>query len=242
LSQAIGNLLHNCAKFTSAGGSTSITVSTNEKNAFIKVKDSGVGMSSELIEQMFQPFIQGEATLDRSKGGLGLGLALCKRLIELHQGTISAHSDGVGHGAEFHISLPLVDAPQRTEKKISKNSEIVQRRVLIIEDNEDSADTLGALLEISGHNVSITYTGPNGIDRAREFMPDVVVCDIGLPDLNGYEVARKFKADEDLNRITLVALSGYAMPEDLKRASEAGFDHYLKKPADIKKLEEILGN
>ncbi|RYY75969.1 MAG: response regulator [Gammaproteobacteria bacterium] len=242
LSQAIGNILHNCAKFTSAGGSTSITVSTEENNAVIIIKDSGVGMTSEFIEQMFKPFVQGEATLDRSKGGLGLGLALCKRLIELHRGTISALSDGIGHGAEFHIRLPLVDAPQRTLKKVSKNSQIIQRRILITEDNEDSADTLGALLEFGGHDVSITYDGPNGIDRAREFMPDFVVCDIGLPDLNGYEVARKFKTDEDLNQITLIALSGYAMPEDLKRAREAGFDHYLKKPADIKKLEEILGS
>ena len=241
LAQVIGNLLQNAAKFTGRGGATGITISadTAAKQAVIQVADNGVGMSSEMVARLFQPFSQADSTLDRSKGGLGLGLALAKGLVELHEGSVTAKSAGLGQGAEFVVRLPLAlekpPAPQSGESATKR-----RRRVLIIEDNIDAADSLRDVLAYDEHQVEVAYNGPQGIAKAHEFLPEIVLCDIGLPGMDGYQVARAFRADVTLKGAFLVALSGYALPEDLERAQAAGFSRHLAKPPSLEKLRELL--
>jgi len=244
LAQMIGNLLQNSAKFTGPGGRTRVSVSTDSeaKQAVVRVTDTGVGMDQEMLARLFQPFAQADATLDRSKGGLGLGLALVKGLVELHGGTIAAHSPGLGQGTEFVVRLPIaleevaVDGSARSSTLVPGG----RRRVLIIEDNIDAADSLREALEFSEHEVEVAYNGPAGIAKAREYKPEVVFCDIGLPGMDGFDVARAFRADDALKGSYLVALSGYALPEDVQRASEAGFDQHLAKPPNLDILEQTL--
>ena len=244
LAQVVGNLLQNAAKFTGAGGCTRVSVSTDAetKQAVVRVADTGVGMAPEMLARLFQPFAQADITLDRSKGGLGLGLALVKGLVELHGGTITAHSAGVGQGAEFVVRLPLALEDVPTDGPLHSRTLVPggRRRVLIIEDNIDAADSLREALEFGGHEVEVAYTGAAGIAKARGFKPEVVFCDIGLPGMDGFEVARAFRADDALRGVYLVALTGYALPEDLQRALEAGFDQHLAKPPDLDRLEQIL--
>jgi PAS domain S-box-containing protein len=244
LAQVVGNLLQNAAKFTSRGGQTAVSVSVDQaqQQAVISVSDTGVGMPPEVIARLFQPFMQADTTLDRSKGGLGLGLALVKGLVELHGGTIGARSDGLGKGAEFVVRLPLaLEAGEAAVARLASRKP-AGRRVLIIEDNIDAADSLREVLEFGEHEIAVAYNGPEGIAKAREFRPEVVLCDIGLPGMDGFEVARAFRADEGLKGTYLVALSGYALPEDLQRAAEAGFDRHLAKPPSLEKIEEALAS
>ena len=241
VAQIIGNLLQNAAKFTGRGGSTRITITTEaaEKRAVIQVADTGVGMTPEMLSRLFQPFSQADSTLDRSKGGLGLGLALAKGLAELHGGDVTANSAGLGQGAEFVVRLPLaMEKPATPQPGASATKS--HRRVLVIEDNIDAADSLRDLLAFDEHEIEVAYNGPDGIAKARKFRPEVVLCDIGLPGMDGYEVARAFRADATLNGAFLVALTGYALPEDLERAQAAGFARHLAKPPSLEKLGEIL--
>ncbi|MBI5542929.1 MAG: PAS domain-containing protein [Deltaproteobacteria bacterium] len=243
LAQVLGNLLQNAAKFTGRGGAARVTISAEatSKRAVIRVADTGVGMALEMVVRLFQPFSQADSTLDRAKSGLGLGLVLVKGLVELHGGEVTAHSAGLGRGAEFVVRLPLAmetaPVPQPRESATQ-----YRRRVLVIEDNRDAADSLREVLELGKHEVEVAYDGPEGIAKAREFRPEVVLCDIGLPGLDGYAVARAFRADEALKGAYLVALSGYALPEDLQRASEAGFEKHLAKPPSLEKLEQVLAS
>ncbi len=242
LAQVVGNLLGNAAKFTGRGGAARVTVSTDPeaKCAIILVADSGAGISKETLAHLFEPFMQGEATLDRSKGGLGLGLALVKELVELHGGDIRGHSAGLGQGAEFVVRLPEAEVEAAAAQTRSDSRVPSCRRVLIIEDNVDAADTLREVLELSGHEVAVAYNGPDGLAKGREWHPEILLCDIGLPGMNGYEVAQAFRAEETLRGTFLVALSGYALPEDLQRASEAGFERHIAKPPAIEVLEALL--
>jgi PAS domain S-box-containing protein len=242
LAQVVGNLLQNACKFTSRGGrvSASVLAEPASGQAVIRIADTGVGIAPEMLARLFQPFMQADATLDRSKGGLGLGLALVKGLIELHGGTVSAYSDGLGKGAEFVVRMPLDRAEATEAKRPATDRQPSRRRVLIIEDNVDAADSLRDVLEFGEHEVEVAYSGPEGIAKARTFRPEIVLCDIGLPGMDGYEVARAFRAEAALRGASLVALSGYALPEDLQRASEAGFGRHLAKPPSLEKLEEIL--
>jgi two-component system CheB/CheR fusion protein len=242
LAQVVGNLLQNAAKFTPAGGRVvvSTSASTPVGRATLGVRDTGVGIEPAMLPRLFQPFMQADATLDRSKGGLGLGLALVRGLVELHGGRVEAHSEGPGKGAEFLVELPAAEptapeAPPRPARAVEG-----RRRVLIIEDNVDAADSLCEVLRFGAHEVEVAYSGTEGLALAREFHPDVVLCDIGLPGMDGYEVARAFRADDALKGAVLVALSGYALPEDLKRAAAAGFDSHLPKPPPLDKLERLL--
>jgi two-component system CheB/CheR fusion protein len=243
LAQVVGNLLQNAAKFTGKGGRAQVSLAVDETagRAVIRVADTGVGISPELLARLFQPFAQADESMDRSKGGLGLGLALVKGLVELHGGEISVHSQGLGKGAEFVVRLPLDGVLDvKTPTPVDSSRRI--RRVLIIEDQADAAQSLREALELCGHEVQVTDNGPAGLSRAREFRPEVVLCDIGLPGMDGYQVARVFRADESLKDIFLVALSGYALPEDLQRAAEAGFDRHLAKPPRLDQLEELLSS
>jgi PAS domain S-box-containing protein len=242
LTQVVGNLLQNAAKFTPTGGQ--VTVGTraapDRGRAVLRIVDTGVGMAPAVLRRLFQPFMQAEMTLDRSTGGLGLGLALVKSLVEMHGGEVCAHSDGPGTGAEFIIELPLDRTAAGADRTGPAAGPRVSRRVLVIEDNVDAADSLRLVLTLGGHEVRVTHTGPEGLAAARQQLPDVVLCDIGLPGMDGFQVARAFQADEALKRVVLVALSGYAQQEDLERAAEAGFHRHLAKPASPESLEEVL--
>ena len=242
LAQVIGNLLQNAAKFTGPGGATLVTVHAEraEKRAAIQVVDTGVGMAPEMVSRLFQPFSQVDSSSDRSKGGLGLGLALVKGLVELHGGDVTAQSAGLGQGAEFTVHLPLAMEEATASQTGSENAAKSRRRVLVIEDNIDAADSLREVLASGEHEVEVAYSGPEGIAKAREFRPEAVLCDIGPPGMDGLEVARAFKADESLKDVFLVALSGYTLPEDLQRASEAGFERHLPKPASLEEVEALL--
>ena len=245
LAQVVGNLLGNAAKFSGRGGVTRVSVSAdaNGRYALIRVADTGIGIGPETLARLFQPFVQAEMPSDRNRGGLGLGLALVKGLVELHGGEISAHSAGLGQGAQFVVRLPAAAAPAATTQPPPASAVARPRRVLIIEDNADAADSLRIVLELNGHLVEVAYNGPDGLALTRAFEPEVVLCDIGLPGMDGLEVARAIRADGARSKqIVLVALSGYAQPEDLRRAAHAGFDHHLAKPPDLEQIAQLLAN
>ncbi|MGI6648941.1 MAG: response regulator [Bacillota bacterium] len=244
LAQVVGNLLMNAAKFTDYGGHTRVCLESDatQQQAIIRVIDTGIGLAPETLPRLFRPFMQAETTLDRSRGGLGLGLALSKGLVELHGGKLKANSAGIGKGAEFVVCLPLEETASNEEQP-SITLEIAhpnRRRVLIIDDIVDVADTLRDLIKLNDHEVAVAYNGPEGLAKAREFQPEVLLCDIGLPKMNGYDIAKAIRQDETLKGIFLVALTGYAMPEDLQRATEAGFDYHLAKPVDLDELNRML--
>ena len=243
LSQVVGNLLHNAAKFTDKGGWVRVKVSKDilQQGAVICVTDSGIGMKKEMLPRLFQSFMQADASLHG--GGLGLGLALVKGLTELHGGKVSAYSDGPGKGSSFKIFLPLAGVQMlstKDQESIQMKKAIRRRRILVIEDMEDVAEALRTLLVEEGHEVKVAYDGATGIALARQFLPDILFCDIGLPDMDGYQVARAFTADKDLQNVYLVSLTGYARPEDLKNAREAGFHCQLAKPVNLEKIKETL--
>jgi PAS domain S-box-containing protein len=243
LSQAVLNLLTNAIKYTPAGGRIEVDVAREGASAVVRVKDTGLGMSSELIPRVFDLFVQGERSLDRSEGGLGIGLTLVKRLVSLHGGTVSARSDGPGCGSEFSISLPALEQsspPCEPEPAAPVAPARRGSRVLVVDDNRDSADTLAALLEAWGHEVRTFYDGPSAIAAAAEFQPHVVLLDIGLPKMNGYEVAAQLRQSANRRSLILVAFTGYGQDEDRRRVREAGFDHHLVKPLEPASLEKIL--
>jgi len=242
LSQVVANLLQNAAKFTTRGGSVRVTVTADASagRAILRVADTGVGMEPETLARLFQPFVQAEQTLDRSRGGLGLGLALVKGLVQLHGGEVSAQSEGLGKGAVFTVHLPLEETAAVETSIAPVSVGRCRRRVLVVEDNCDAAETLREVLELIGHEVAVAHSGPEALQKARVLEPEVVLCDIGLPGMDGYEVARAFRADQMLNKASLVALSGYALPEDLQRSAAAGFSQHLAKPPSMEKLETLL--
>lgn len=243
LAQAVGNLLHNAAKFTESGDSVRVRLSADpeSRRVVLEVADTGIGMTPATLARLFQPFVQADESLDRAKGGLGLGLALVHGIVRLHGGDVTAFSPGLGRGSRFVISLPL---EHETAPVSSPPSESVQhgrgRRILIIEDNPDAANTLCELLQLDEHQVSVAHTGAEGLEQARFLRPEVVLCDLGLPGMDGFEVARQFRADPALAGTYLVALSGYTQPRDLQQAVEAGFDRHFAKPADPVKLTALL--
>jgi two-component system CheB/CheR fusion protein len=242
LVQVVGNLLSNAAKFTPKGGKVTLSVrKASAEFATLCVRDTGVGIAKELLPRLFEPFMQAENTLDRSKGGLGLGLALVKGVVEMHGGTVEPHSEGPGCGAEFIIRLPMETGPHTllADGKVALAPH-QSRRVLVIEDNVDAAISLRDVLVLCGHEVEMACDGHAGMEKARVFRPEVVICDIGLPRMDGYEVAKAMRADADLYPIRLVALSGYAQPEDLQRSLAAGFDAHLAKPASAEAIAGVV--
>ncbi len=242
LSQAIGNLLQNAAKFTDPGGHVEVTATRDDRGmGLVSVRDDGVGIPPAMAGRMFEPFTQADESLHRTRGGLGLGLSLVKALVELNGGSVEARSGGLGRGAEFVLRLPL--APEQrvvSGEPRSAGVAMSSRRVLVVEDNPDAAETLREMLELWGHEVAVAHDGRAGVEKARAFAPDVVLCDIGLPVMDGYEVARAIRADPALASTFLVAVTGYALPEDQRRAAEAGFIRHLGKPVAIEVMEEVL--
>jgi PAS domain S-box-containing protein len=240
--QVLGNLLGNAVKFTPRGGHTVVTVDVDadRREAVVSVRDDGPGIAPDLLPTLFDPFTQAPTTLDRSSGGLGLGLAVVKGLVEMHRGSVGVRSEGTG--TEFTIRIPL--RTEAREPAVERGAEPAAparaARVLLIEDNADAAETLRVSLELCRHQVEVAEDGPTGIAKAHGFGPDVVVCDIGLPGMTGYEVARSMRADPTLAAVPLVALSGYASASDKAAAKAAGFDDHVAKPVSIHDLETIL--
>ena len=240
LVQCVANLLTNAIKYTEAGGQLSICIRGNEQNALIEVSDSGVGISAELLPRVFDMFVQSERTLDRSQGGLGIGLAVVKRLIQMHDGTVIARSEGVGRGSTFEIRLPRLPLPAPSKANGIQLSS-APRRVLIVDDNVDAADSLSMLLAIEGHETKVAYRPDEALGCAAMFLPDVALVDIGLPEMDGYQLAQRLRAMPELSGLRLFALSGYGQPEDLKRSRAAGFDGHLVKPIEVTALQRALG-
>jgi PAS domain S-box-containing protein len=243
LAQVATNLLNNAVKFTPAGGRVTVRVETSANEAVLSVSDTGMGIAADALPTLFQPFRQVNADPARTKGGLGLGLAVVKGLVELHGGRSAATSEGPGRGSTFSVRLPLdrAAAPEpREAPKEQPPAAGTARRVLIVEDQADTAESLRELLELKGFDVSVASTGPDGVVLARRVVPDAIVCDIGLPGMTGFDVARALRADPATASAVLVAVSGYAQQEDRRKARDAGFDALLAKPADTDELVRLL--
>jgi PAS domain S-box-containing protein len=241
LSQVVANVLDNSAKFTDAGAiRVELRVEQNGAWSALSVTDTGLGMAPETLSRIFEPFMQADVDLARTRGGLGLGAALTKGLVESFGGTVEVASEGLGRGTRFTVRLPLAEPGTIPEVKRASPA---QRKVLVIEDNQDAAESLRMLLELQGTTVDVAVDGASGLKRVREFRPDVVLCDIGLPgDMDGYAVAKAVRASPDLSRIHMIALTGYGQEEDKVRAREAGFDLHMTKPVDGGVLEGALAS
>ena len=240
LTQCIANLLTNAAKFTPANGDISINTRAENGQAIIEVSDTGIGIAADLLPRLFDLFVQGQRSLERAEGGLGIGLSVCKRLIEMHGGQVTAASGGVGHGAAFAIKIPLARAEEAAFSAATAPATNAKRRILVVDDNQDAADSLAALLEIEGHEVKTVYTPESGLEEIDLFKPDLVLLDIGLPRISGYELVQRIKAAYP--RIAVMAISGYGRPEDKQRAAEAGFDAHVVKPVDFDKLRQQINH
>lgn len=246
LTQAISNLLHNSVKFTKIGDYAKVSVKfdrENEEQVVIIVQDTGLGIDPAIIPHLFEPFVQADSSLAHSFGGLGLGLPIVKGIIEMHNGSVNVFSDGVGKGSQFIIHLPVQKDNIETieEKHIgTEEKEFHSLKILIIEDIPDLAEILSELLSYLGHDVFFALDGPEGIRKARHYLPDVLISDIGLPGMSGYEIAEVFQNDDQLKSIYLIALSGYAQPEDFERSRKAGFRQHLAKPVNLDSLKAAL--
>jgi PAS domain S-box-containing protein len=247
LAQVVSNLLNNAAKFTEEGGQIWLTAESREGEIVLRVRDNGVGIPADLLPRIFDLFTQADRSLDRSQGGLGIGLSLVRSIVEMHGGRVEAASAGLGRGSEFTVLLPLLteaDAQTGSEPATRAGSAATPRRyrILVVDDNVDSAESMALLLKFSGHEVQMAHNGPSAIETALLFLPQVLLLDIGLPGMNGYEVARRLRERPEMQNAALLALTGYGQEEDRRRSKEAGFDHHLVKPVDPKLLETLIGS
>lgn len=239
LLQCVSNILANAIKYTEPGGKIRVLTHGDSDSAFIEISDTGAGLPPELIPRVFDLFVQSDRTLDRAQGGLGVGLAVVKRLVEMHQGEVTARSDGPGRGSTFEIRLPRIARPAPMSD-VGEPFESEARRVLIVDDNTDAADSLGLLLRFKGHETHVVYNGKDALASVASFKPDVAVLDIGLPEMNGYELARQIRTMPQAKGLRLIALTGYGQLEDQQRAYAAGFDGHLVKPVTLAALEHAM--
>ncbi len=246
LAQVVANLLNNAAKYTNAGGQIWLAVSRQAGDVVISVRDNGIGMSAELLPHVLEMFTQAERNKKHPQDGLGIGLALVKRLVEMHGGQVVAKSEGEGRGSEFTIRLPLSQKQlpiQAAVPKVDGNQRFTARqRILVVDDNRDAAMSLGMLLKILGSDVETTHDGRSALKAFETFRPSVVLLDLGMPDMSGYEVARRMRELPDFQDVILVALTGWGQEEDKQRTLEAGFDHHLVKPVNLDALQMLLGD
>jgi signal transduction histidine kinase/ActR/RegA family two-component response regulator len=246
LSQVIVNLLNNAAKYTAEGGKLRLSLSSDETHAIVRVQDNGVGIPPEMLDEVFDMFTQVNRTLDRSQGGLGIGLSLVRRLTEMHGGKVAAESEGLGHGSAFTVRIPLMamaelpaESHQAADAEQSKRPGL---RVLVVDDIPDVADVLKMLLDLEGFETRVAYSGAVALESARDFRPDVVICDIGLPEMDGHEIARRLRRDPDFASSTLIAMTGWGAEGEVRRTRESGFDFHLVKPVDANALLELLSH
>ena len=240
IEQVVLNLVENALRYTPAGGAIDIEVGREGARAVFRVQDGGMGIRPELLPRIFDLFVQGERALDRGRGGLGIGLTLVKRLVELHGGTVHAQSAGPGTGSVFTVSLPALAAPVPRSVTPTTAAAGPARRVALIEDNADARESLRVLLELYGHEVHEAADGLTGVELVLRLRPDVTFIDIGLPGVDGYEVAQRIRATPHGQELHLVALTGYGLPEDERHAQQAGFDAHLTKPVHPAAMQRLL--
>jgi len=245
LAQVLANLLNNAAKYTPDGGSITLSVEAEGRQVAIRIADNGAGVPADMQERIFDLFAQVESTLDRARGGLGVGLSLARRLVDMHGGAIGCESGGPGQGSTFTARIDMVAAPPAGSATEVRDAPPIaaaaaEQRVLIVDDNIDAADALALLLRISGYQTMTAHDGHEGLQASRTFEPHVVFLDIGLPGMNGYDVARRLRADEQTRAAYLVALTGWGSEEDRQRSSDAGFDLHLTKPVELQTLARVL--
>jgi signal transduction histidine kinase len=245
LGQVVANLLNNASKYTQERGHIEVAAMANAGEAVILVRDNGTGIDSQLLPHVFELFVQGERSLDRSQGGLGIGLSLVRHLVELHQGRVEVHSAGAGKGATFKVVLPCINAvspavaPPAMLEGGSRTSRVC--RVMVVDDNIDAAESVAMYLRLEGHEVKVVTNAHHAISSAAVFAPQVAVLDIGLPELDGYYLARRLKQQAS-SELTLIALTGYGQKEDRERALEAGFDHFFVKPTDPREIQAVIAS
>jgi PAS domain S-box-containing protein len=244
LSQVLGNLVHNACKYTEPGGRIELVAARLGDELVLTVKDSGIGIPAEMLPRIFEMFTQVDQTLERAQGGLGIGLTLAKELVEMHGGTIEARSAGPGCGTEMTVRLPLAVEQQAGRERVSSSTGEISRawRILVVDDNEDSADSLSTLLRMRGHDIHTAHDGPEALEAAEQFRPELVLLDIGLPRMNGLEVCRRIREQAWGKTMIVVALTGWGQEEDRIKSKEAGFDHHLVKPVQLAELTRLIGS
>ncbi len=244
LTQIFTNILANASKYSDDGGAIRVTTDADNGHVRIAVQDEGIGISAEALPKVFRMFEQDSAVIDRSQGGLGIGLGLVKRLVEMHDGTVTAASAGPGRGSEFVVTLPLIEQEEEAPAAAAQETAptVAHYRILIVDDSVDSALTLGWLLEAQGHEVKSASDGPSAIAAVGSFVPDFILLDIGLPGMNGYEVCKKLRQLPQLKDTAIIAQTGFGQPQDFQRSKETGFDAHLVKPVTIEALEKIFQN
>ena len=243
LAQILSNLLNNAAKYTNRGGRVSLKATVEDRTLVVVVSDTGIGIAPDMLNTVFEMFVQVDSTLERSTAGLGVGLSLARKLVELHSGTIEAHSAGLGHGSQFVVRLPIVVDPELPAKPTPAafiGGETY--RILLADDNVDFVNSIGALLTAMGHSVVITHNGPDALAAAKRFCPDYAFLDIGLPQMSGYDLARGIRNLSCGAMTVMIAVTGWGQEKDRQLAFEAGFDHHMVKPVRFEQIEEILGN
>ncbi|MEX2559462.1 MAG: ATP-binding protein, partial [Pirellulales bacterium] len=246
MAQVLTNLLNNAAKYTDPGGHVRLSVAREDQEAVVAVRDDGAGIPPDMLRAVFDMFTQVDRSLERSQGGLGIGLTLVRKLVELHGGTVYARSDGTGHGSEFVVRVPVM-AAEPGPREPAVVTEITAgtpggHRVLVVDDNLDSAKTLAMLMTMLGNEVRTAHDGLEAVEMAAEFRPHVALLDIGLPKLNGYEAARRIRENPLGREIMLIAVTGWGKEEDRCRSQEAGFDHHLTKPVELATLQQLLAS
>jgi PAS domain S-box-containing protein len=244
LAQVLGNLLTNAAKYTEANGNIRLSARRDGAEVALSVRDDGIGIAADMLPHVFELFVQADHTSTKAQGGLGIGLTLVKNLVELHGGSVSADSAGLGTGSEFVVRLPLVvhsdDAPSMDEGLVENFQPSSGRRLLVVDDNRDAAASLGMLLQLQGHEVRVANDGQSALELATSFRPHLVFLDLGMPGMDGFEVARRLRQTPSLEKTTLVALTGWGQREDRRRTAEAGFNHHLVKPPEFEAVEKLL--
>jgi len=246
LAQVLSNLLNNAAKYTRAGGHIHLTVERDGGDAVIRVRDDGIGIPPDMLSRIFELFAQVDTSLERAQGGLGLGLTIAQRLVDMHGGTITAASDGPGTGSELTVRLPLFPLPRESAaadgdgRQTGEPDPRAELKVLVVDDNNDSADSLATWLELAGHQVRTAYDGPQALAAAASFLPAVILLDIGMPGMSGYDVARRLRDQPATRGVLLLAMTGWGQDEDRRKSREAGFDDHLVKPLDPQLLKDLL--
>jgi len=235
------NLLNNAAKYTETPSEIRLTVRRQGKDAVISIRDYGIGIAPEMLARVFEMFAQIDSSRAGSKSGLGIGLTLVESLVQMHQGTITASSEGLDKGSEFTVRLPLAEGPVHApEQPAIATPASFSMRVLVVDDNQDAADSLGMLLKYLGTEVQVCHGGPAAIEAIETWHPDLVLLDLGMPGMDGYEVARRIRQNPEYRDVTLIALTGWGQEDDRRRSRSAGFDHHLIKPAGVDALRALM--
>ena len=243
LSQVVSNLLNNASKFAGQRGRINLTVSPRDRDVEITVKDDGIGIPPAMLNTIFEMFLQVDQSLERSQSGLGIGLTLARRLVELHNGHIEALSEGLGKGSEFVVRLPVtIDQTAPIKALDAVNGSSPKGRILIVDDNLDSAQSLAEVLKMTGNDTFVAHDGEEAVEAAERQRPDVILLDIGLPRLNGFDACRRIRANPWAENILIIALTGWGQEEDRRKSAEAGFDGHLVKPVDMAELMKLLAD